>query len=215
MADAIPQWFNILAIVYQIVSFLVAGAISLLGYKAYKLIKEKKYLNFSIAFLFIMLSFVVLALTNILVYLNLDEAVNKIFAIINWGFIAYAVFTIAGFFLLVVLTFKVKDIKIISILSLGIVVALIFLPSLIFLPFVKIFHIILLILALLLSYYFYKNCREKKTANSKLVFCAFIAMMISHMFHLASGSSQVVFVMGNTILVLGYILLLVTLLRFK
>jgi hypothetical protein len=209
MADAIPQWFNILAIVYQIVSFLVAGAISLLGYKAYKLIKEKKYLNFSIAFLFIMLSFVVLALTNILVYLNLDEAVNKIFAIINWGFIAYAVFTIAGFFLLVVLTFKVKDIKIISILSLGIVVALIFLP------FVKIFHIILLILALLLSYYFYKNCREKKTANSKLVFCAFIAMMISHMFHLASGSSQVVFVMGNTILVLGYILLLVTLLRFK
>ena len=207
--SAIPEWFNVISIVYYIISFLVAGAISFLGYKAYKLIKEKKYLNFSIAFLFIMLSFVVYALTNLFVYLNLDKNPDRILAIINAGFVAYALFTIAGYFLLVILTFKVRDIKIIAILTAGIAAALALLP------FVKIYHVVLLILALLLSYFFYKNCREKKTTNSKLVFAAFLAMTVSHVIHVISGSSAILFAAGNTILVLGYILLLIALLRFK
>ena len=203
------QWFNIVSIVYHAISFITAGAISFLGYKAYRLLKEKKYLNFSIAFLFIMLSFIVLALTNFLVYLNLSAGAERIMGIVNTGFIAYALLTICGFFLLLILTFRIRDIKIISILSVGIVAALAVLP------FVNMFHLILLVITLLLSYHFYKNCREKKTANAKIVFCAFAAMMLSHIFSLASGTNEVIYVVGNTLLVTGYMLLLIAILRLK
>jgi hypothetical protein len=211
--SGIPQWFNVISIVYHIISFLVAGAISYLGYKAYRLIKEKKYLNFSVAFFFIMLSFVVLALTNLIVYLNLDKSVAILTGIISSGFIVYSLLTIGGFFLLVILTFKIKDIKLIAILTAAIIAALVFFD------FIKIFHLILLLLALLLSYFFYNNCMEKKTTNSKLVFFAFLAMMVSHVFHIVSSyvmaASTLIYVMGTTLLVLGYILLLIALLRFK
>lgn len=204
-----PQWFNIVSTFYHLISFLVAGAITLLGYKAYKLMKSKKYLNFALAFFFITLSFIVLAITNILVYFNLGTEIFRIFSIINIGFIIYALLTIAGFFLLVMLTFKVKDVKIIAILAVGMIAALALLP------FIKTFHTILLALTLLLSYCFYENCKRKKTVNSKLVFSAFILMMTSHIFSLASGANELIFIIGNTVLVIGYTLLLITILRFK
>jgi len=209
MLTTSSQWFNIISTVYHIISFFVAGAISLLGYKAYKLLKEKKYLNFAVAFFFIMLSFVVLAVTNLLVYFNLGANVAKIVGIINWGFVIFTLLTICGFFLLVLLSFKINDIKIISIVSIIIV------TSLILFDFIKMFHLILLLFSLLLSYHFYKNCREKKTTNSKLVFLAFTAIMISHIFSIASGANELIFAIGSTILVFGYILLLTTLLRLK
>lgn len=211
--SSVPQWFNVISIVYHLISFIVAGAIAYLGYKAYRLIKERKYLNFGIAFFFIMLSFVVLALTNLVVYLNLDKSAAVLSSIISSGFIAYALLTMGGFFILVLLTFKVKDIKIIAIITAGLIAALVFFD------FIKIFHLVLLVLALLLSYYFFKNCMEKKTTNSKLVFLAFLSMTISHVFHIASSyimaANDVIYVIGSTILVLGYILLLIALLRFK
>jgi len=209
MLTSSPQWFNIISTVYHVISFLVAGSISLLGYKAYRLLKEKKYLNFAVAFFFITLSFIVLALTNLVVYLNLGTDAARILGIINGGFIIYALLTMVGFLLLVVLSYKIKDVKIISIISIVMIAALILFD------FIKMFHLILLLLAFLLSYHFYKNCREKKTINSKLVFAAFTAMFVSHIFHLASGSSEVIYAIGSTALVFGYILLLATLLRFK
>lgn len=209
MAIAPSHWFNVIATVYHLISFIVSGAISFLGYKAYKLAKEKKYLNFSIAFLFITASFIVLALTNLFVYLNLNAEPATLLGIINWGFIIYSLFTICGFFLLAILTFKIRDIKLISILSIGIVAALALLP------FISMAHVILLILALLLSYHFYNNCAERKTANSKMVFAAFTLMAVSQVFSLASGTSEIIFITGETFLVAGYILLLMVLLRFK
>ena len=210
---AIPGWFNVISSVYNIISFLVAGAISFLGYKAYKLLKDKKYLNFSISFLFITLSFIVFMLTNLLVYINLGAGAVKILNIINWGFISYALLTVAGFFLLVLLTFKIRNIKFISLLSLAIIAALIF--SDFIMTFIQMFHIILFALTLALSFHYYKNCTEKKTTNSKLVFSAFSLIMISHIFSFASGANEVIFAIGNTVLVLGYILLLATILRLK
>lgn len=209
MIIASNQWFDVMSIVYYLLSFFVAGAISFLGYKAYKLIKENKYLNFAIAFLFIMLSFVVQALTNLFVYLNISSGMGVISSIVNYGFIAYALFTILGFFILVLLTFKINDVKVIAILTLGLIAALVLFN------FIIMFHWILLVLALLLSYYFYKNCRQRKTTNSKLVFAAFLMIAISHIFHIASGTNEIIYVIGNTLLVLGYILLLITILRFK
>ena len=206
---AVPQWFNILSTVFHLISFIAAGGITLLGYKAYQMMKVNKYLHFSISFLLITISFVIMGLTNLILYLNLDRSVATISSIISMGFVLYAIFTIAGFLLLTVLTFKIRDVKIISIFTIGIIAALIFLP------FIKIFHVILLILTLLLSYYFYSNCKKKKTMNAKLVFSAFTVMMLSHVFHLASGTSEVIFAIGNTLLVAGYIILLITLLRFK
>lgn len=203
-----PQWFNIISACYHLISFIVAGAITILGYKAYKLVKAKKHLNFALAFFFITLSFIVLAITNLLVYFNLTH-ILKVASIINTGFIIYALLTIAGFFLLVMLTFRIKDAKIWSILAVGIIAALVFLP------FIKTFHTILLLLTLLLSYCFYENCKKKKILNSKLVFAAFTLMMISHIFSLASGSNELIYIIGNTVLVAGYTLLLITILRFK
>lgn len=204
-----PQWFNILSSVYHLVSFLIAGAITLLGYKAYKLFSTKKYLHFAVSFLFITLSFIVVGLTNLIVYLKIDSTASTIFSIINYGFMLYVILTIIGFFLLAILTFKIKDFKIISIFSIGMIAALIFLP------FIRMFHVILLVLTLLLSYYFYNNCRQKKKLTAILVFSAFMLMMLSHVFHLASSTSEVIYLVGNSFLVAGYILLLVTLLRFK
>lgn len=216
MITVSPQWFNIISTVYNAVSFIVAGAIFLLGWKAYKLIKEKKYLHFAVSFFFIMLSFVVMALTNLIVYLNLGANVSMLLGIINAGYITYALLTIVGFLLLVILSFKIKDVKLIVLISIVLAAAL-----LVF-DFIMMFHLILLLLALMLSYHFYKNCVQKKTTNSKLVFAAFTSMMMSHIFHMASASSyisagtgEVIYVIGSTILVAGYIILLAALLRFK
>jgi len=208
MANA--DWFDVLATLFYIFSFIVSALISSFSYKVYKLTKEKKFRNFSIAFLFITLSFVVQAATNLIIYFNLQKGSDFILAAINNGFTGYALLTIAGFFLLALLSLKITDIKVISLVAVLIIVALFVSPA-----FIVAFHLILLALLAFLTFNFYKNCCEKKSLNSKTVFMAFLFMTFAHIFHLAGRYTAPVFIAGNIIQFIGYLALLIAILRVK
>ena len=206
---ALGNWFDILATIFYVFSFIVAGLISALGFKAYKITKEKKFRNLSIAFLFITLSFVVQALTNLIVYFNLQEG-EFILSAINSGFVIYALLTIVGFFLLAILTLKLKDAKIIILAAAAIPAALFFSPN-----FIIAFHAILLALLILIIFKSYQNCCAKKSLSPKIVLAAFLLMAIAHIFHIAGSSAEPLFITGSIVQFAGYFALLIAILRVK
>lgn len=207
---AFGNWFDVLATLFYIFSFAVAGLITAFSYKAYKLTKEKKFRNFSIAFLFITLSFVVQALTNLVIYLNLQKGNDFILYAINSGFTAYALLTIAGFFLLAVLSLKLADAKVITLLAALVIIVLFLCPS-----FIMAFHSILLALLVFIVFNAYKNCCGKKSMTPKIVFMAFLLMTVAHIFYIAGRYIAPVFITGDIIQFAGYFALLIAILRVK
>ena len=203
-------WFRILATIFYIFSFIVSALISSFAFRAFKLTKEKKFRNFSIAFLFITLSFVVQAITNLIVYFSLDKGNDFILQAVNSGFMAYAFLTVAGFFLLAILSLKIKDLKIIALLAALILIGLAISPS-----FITAFHFILFAVLTTISFNAYKNCCEKKSIGSKAVFLAFLFMAVSHIFYIAGTYSEPVFIAGDIIQFAGYLMLLIAILRVK
>lgn len=203
-------WFDILATLFYLFSFIVSALIASFSYKYYKLTKEKKFRNFSIAFFFITLSFVVQALTNIVIYFGLNKGSQFISAAINNGFTVYALLTIAGFFVLAILSLKITDIKVISLLAALTLISLFISPS-----FLVAFRIILLILLAFITFNFYRNCCEKESFSSRIVFTAFLLMTFAQVFYISGRYIGLIFIAGNIIHFLGYLALLIAILRFK
>ncbi|MEM4336578.1 MAG: hypothetical protein QXG86_01070 [Candidatus Woesearchaeota archaeon] len=201
--------FNIMSTFLYIFSFIVSALICSFSYKAYKITKEKKFRNFLFAFGFITLSFVTQTITNIFVYINLKSGLD-ISYFVNKGFIIYAFLTIVGFFILAVMSLKIKDIKMISLLASIIFIFIIYSKA-----FIVAFRVVTLLLLTFITFTFYKNYYEKKTGNSMLVFFSFLLMTISQFFYIGGRFNEIIFIIGNAFLFIGYVLLFVTILRFK
>ena len=222
-----PDWFHGFDIFLELFSGIVAMLIALAGYRAYKLVRDKKYFYFSAAFVFITLSFLARAFTTLyFVFSNLDNVPGAgvaqslgqpLFGATNIfvaGRFIYVLLVLFAYLILLLLSMRTADRKtdrrLIALLSIFVVLfsALSYTSALAF-------HLVALVFLVFITANFLNNYREKKSAATKLIFLAFAAMTVECLLWLLASynCNSIVMVSAYIARALSYVFLLSALLR--
>lgn len=189
--------------------------------KIYKIVKDKNYKFFSLAFLAVAISFAFKILSNFTILNRVQiRGANFIYIvftqfrymeIINFiSFILYKSFLLLGFLILFLIVTKTEDKEKIFFFVYLSIIAILF-----SIYFNFVFHITLVFLMLFLTLHFYENYKDHKRVNSLLVFVAFLIILISHIFFIFSDMYSLFYVIGEGLLLIGFLSLLVNQIKIK
>ena len=209
-----PQWFYSVIALIEILGIMTAFSISYLGYKAYKLMKDKRMLFFTLGFLFIGLNSAAHAALNLI--LNFNFA-NVLLANRNHYLLLGGLFGIYYFFIVAVMLAYTSFIIMYSKLEKKDIIFFLFLLTFLIGTFLfRSYYQFNLMSAVLLGFvvfYTGKNYFKKKSTNAFLVFASFTLMTLSHILVLAENLWSFVYLLRYLFLLIGFILLLSMMLR--
>ena len=215
-----PSWFYGIDSIIDLVSILVSLLISYLSYRTYRYISERKYLHFSIAFFFVAVAFISKILARLPVYSKelhvqtvglvtvTTQVVEKVSWINQFSISISRFLMLLAFMLLVVVSLKIHDKKIITLLIYFLVISTTFVSQ----SYI-IFHITLLLLLATLFINYRENYLKKRFKNAKLVMNTFLIILISEVFFLFGGFKPYIYVVGEIVQLLGYMLLLFAIIK--
>ncbi len=200
---------------------LVAFLIAYQSNKVYKLIREKNYQFFSWAFLSIGIAFIAkifanLTITHKVVFqqanfiISITRELQEMQLINFFGFILYKIFLLIGFlilFLIVTKTNKKEDVILYSYFAVITVLFSIY--------FNFVFHLALIIILTALTIHFYNNYKKSNSSRGFKVYLAFLFILISHAVDLFYGLHIFVYLVGEILVFIGFIILLVNHTRVK
>ena len=111
-----PAWFETYGIIFEIIFILITGLIALRSYRAYKLIKKKELLTFTLSFGLFCLAFFTQFIINLLIVLNkqskdhllsplntLNTVITSNFQLSSMCYFFFSLFTICGLLLFIYL----------------------------------------------------------------------------------------------------------------
>lgn len=199
-----PYWFRGIDAFFGLGYILVTLLIAAMSYKAYKVTEEKKYSYFSAAFALMSLSFLVYSVLNIALTMHLSNALTALLTDFDYGFLLHMIFMFAALTLLLVVTLKIEQKKVIILLF-----TLMLLFSIFSYQYYIKFHLISFLLLFFLGHQFYTNYLEKKNFNAKLVFISFYLLACAQVFFLAMVYFNPIFyVVADILQLLGFGVLL-------
>ncbi|MCK4521275.1 MAG: hypothetical protein KAU20_01785, partial [Nanoarchaeota archaeon] len=191
-----PIWFLGMDLIFHLIVIIISLLIVFYSYKCYKLIKERTYLYFALAFLSISIAFFSKIFAGLIIYGRmlrqtiignpalLAAAYNKLYASRTiWtnyvGFLIYVFLMLSAFMIIFLIASKIKlkDKKIIATSFYFVIITTILS--------MKMFYALYATLAVLLGsiiVYYYKNYKQKKSRSSMFVFLAFVFIFISQFF---------------------------------
>jgi hypothetical protein len=177
-----PLWFHGIDIFLEVFSALAAVMISIVGYKAYKLTCDKKYMYFSTAFVFITLSFIARALTIGTVLLQFTNggstmgaggpSFNLLEAIFGTGRFFYFLLVLFAFLILLALSMKIERKSVLFLLN----IFMILFAATAFSSSPMIFYLASLVLLIFISAQYIANYKKKQTRATLLTAIAFSFM---------------------------------------
>ena len=181
---------NSIYIALEAFSVIAAILISILGYRAYKLTKEVKYLYFALAFAFITLSFVARAVTMGSVLFEINEiahggssaSFNEVENIFSAGRFAYFILVLGAYSILFALSQKITNKRLLAIL--GIFMVLFSTSAFAAMP--VMFYIVSLVLLAFVAWQYRDNYVSKRKTSTFLTFTAFVLMMLETLMALVS-----------------------------
>jgi hypothetical protein len=211
-----PTWFQGYDLMIELLCFFVTFIISIYAYRIFRLIKEGRYLYFSLAMFFIAGAFFVRilaygALFFIFQPISISSAheivrnATRINLLTTLGILIPIVLMLAAFMVLIAVNMKIKDKKLISLLF-----VLSFICSLMgaFLHQVW-FYIISFVLLFYISHYFYNNYLQKRNANALLVLIAFSLFTISQGLFALSVLIKLAYVFAEIVQLISFVILLI------
>jgi|GEM_PF-3666931 len=110
-----PAWFHGIDALVTLVFCIVTGIVMLQGYRAYRFFKDERYRLHSLGFFFLSASYLLIALTHLLVAVEEAEQemmfgkMVEIKTIIWTGFTLHALLFVAGLTFLLILYLKIQD----------------------------------------------------------------------------------------------------------
>ena len=113
-----------------------------------------------------------------------------------------------AFLILVLVSLKIKDKKMIVLL----IYLLIISTTLVSASYV-VFHVTLLIMLAILFLSYRKNYLKVKSLNAGMVMYSFLALLVSQVFFIFDGLVENFYVIGESIQVIGYLILLVAIMK--
>jgi len=215
-----PTWFYGIDYIFDLVSVIVGLLISYFSYKTYRYTSQKKYFYFSASFFFVALAFISKILATIPVYskeLKVEEVglvtvtshiINKVTWINALGVSIARLIMLFAFLILVLVSLKIKDKKIIALLMYFLVIS----TTLVSASYI-VFHITLLLMLGILFLNYRRNFLKVKSSNAKMVMYSFFALLVSQIFFIFEGGVKHFYVIGETIQLVGYLILLVAIVK--
>src|SRR3989344_1056589 len=199
----------------ELVSLIMSFAVGYTAYRIYKITGEKLYLHFSLAFIFITLGFLVRAFINAGVYFGrkdvIEIAINTPVLTVHKALsLVYLMLMISAYLILIIITFRIQDAHLVSMMGLFAIVAVI--AS--YYKFI-IFPILSFLLLLYLVAHYYHGWSQKHTKYQLRTLWGFmiicLAQLLFPLVYLGSRyafEGQEFFVAGTVIQCIGYGVLL-------
>lgn len=212
-----PSWFSGIDSLFELVTVIVTMLIAIYAHKIYKLTQEKKYRFFSYSFLLISISYIIKILMDVSVYYPTTKIVKiGILTVVTHTFERLDAFYSIGYFVLRFLLLlgllgiflvleKREDWK-----SAFLLIYLAFVSALFGNYLYHVFHITTSLFLLLIFVYYHNNYMNYKSKNSFFVASSFFLIFVSQLIFIALSLHPVLYVVGESIQLLGYLLLLFT-----
>ncbi len=198
-----PQWFQGYDILFNIVFAVVTLFIAILSYKAKMVTKEKKYSFFGSAFLLIAIAHLIFV-----VFALLRDYVGFLIEPFDFIFLIHILLMLLAYTILLIVILKIENKKITSLIFALILLMVLFSYQ----YFIK-FHIISFVLLVFLTWQFFRNYQNKRNINTKFVYVSFFLLACSHIFFAAIQTSVALYVAGEVLQLIGFILLFFMLMR--
>ena len=197
-----PYWFRGVDAVFGLIYILVTLLIAALSYKAYQVTQEKKYSYFSIAFALMSFAFLIYSATTLALTTHVSNMLSDVLTQFDFAFLMHMMFIFAAYTLLLVVTLKIEQKKVIILLF-----SLMTLFTLFSYQYYIKFHIISFLLLFFLGHQFYTNYLENKNKNAKLVFVSFYLLTCAQVFFLVMIYQPIFYVVADVLQLLGFSLL--------
>ena len=233
-----PVWFFGYDSIAEIISMVILFIIGFYARKIYLLTQEKKYKHLSLTFMLLGIAFFAKSLTTWIIYREWVEhelyigKIIELYTLYNFGYLLHVLLSLAAYMLLLLLFWDIKDRRVVSLFLVFIVIAALFASK----AYIS-FHIISFILLCYLTWEFWKNAhrmrkaqqpvkrsaRQSRTSAKEqqakthlqtpyMVFGAFLIITLSQLVFLFMTGTPVLYVAGEVVQLIGYLLLLATLL---
>tara|TARA_Y100000310_G_C20595332_1_gene770213 strand:+ start:211 stop:915 length:705 start_codon:yes stop_codon:yes gene_type:complete len=210
-----PDWFLNNDVLIGIVSFMVLFLLFLFAVKSYALNKKKSILYLGVGFFLIALGELSTILTKFVLYYDTNvtqqigkvvmttQLINTVDIFYSIGFFFQKFLTLSGLYLI----YKIPSEKKLTgesllILYLLLIIAL-FSTSMFY-----VYHLTALAILVLIVRYYYKNYKEKKLVNTKILLIAFLLLALSQAIFLLSAMNNF-YVTAQGIQLVSYITLFV------
>lgn len=220
-----PKWFNGVDVVFECISVVVLILIAAYSLKLYKFNKNKNFKDFAIAFFIIGAAFLAKILTNITVYYNVLETFDigllsftissykssSIFY--NMGYFFYRLLILVGLYLFITIIDKRETNSLFMIYFIAV--------TTIFSTWnYYIFHATAFLFAGYIAYIYFKSYKQKvcelcdkRVNNIKYPLLAFLVITLSNAIFIFSRINGYIYVIGEYIQLIGYIILLYAFIR--
>ncbi len=210
----VPNWFLGYDILFELLFILITFFVSLYAFKVYQLSGEEKPKLFAAAFLFISLGYFVQMIMNSIFFFFLKDLIftpyqaYRILLIYSVSMYAYTFILLTGLVVLVYMTFGIKRKSVfILLLLMSLMILMVSVQKLFS------FYVLSSIISLFVVVYFFKNYGRARTINSLLVFVGFSLILMSYLLFIFSTRIHLYYFLGHFAKLIGYILILINLLR--
>ncbi len=211
MFSSVAEFVLIDAILYLFCA-IVAFAVSVFSYRAYKVSKEKNFMLFALGFFVLAIGIVARSIGNIAVFENITQcffsnicgALEKSFYIINLVAVAFTLYAY-NLFIFVYSKVKAKVLMLLAFIETSAIALLLFKTLW--------FHVIAAVLVLFLIFLAARTVKRNKNINSLFVLLAFILLCASHIFFSINNLTMVY--LGHASEFLSFLFFFIMLLRVK
>lgn len=204
----LPNWFFTYSVIFEIIFALITGFVAFYAFKVYLLCKQNESKLLSMGFAFISASYILWAIVNLSLIDRLSSGISavELSNIVSLGMIG--VYTHIFLFIIGLLTvtytnLKVNNAKVYSLILLLSILALFmtdskgsayYILATIFFGYIAATH---------LSSYI-----KNRNSKSLIILIAFALLFISHIYFIFAARSYMYYVIGHSVSLAGYILIL-------
>jgi len=208
-----PQWFFGYDVVLELLFAVITLLVSYYAWKIYKVSEERNLRLFSMAFLFIALSYIIQSILNFVILERLDDDIagminiQSVYLLNLFGIYMHAILFLVGLLILTYVALKIYSLRTFVLLILLVFSALYFSPYKTFL----LFFISTLLLGFIV-YYYLTNYWNNRKATTLLVLIAMILLFIGYIHFIFATENSMYYVIGHFMELAAYILVLINLL---
>ncbi|MBW3010898.1 hypothetical protein KY326_01625 [Candidatus Woesearchaeota archaeon] len=213
-----PEWFYNIDSIFEFVTVIVAILVAVYSYKCFRLSRDQKYKWFSLSFAGIAAGFLAKIMTNFTLYHEVVKTKAVGLLVLTSRYVQRDIFFLStttffyhllillgllGLYLCIYKSYKQKQ-------DIFILLFLAFISTVGSHYRYQVFHITAAVLLFFIFRHFYKNYLKKMTKNTLLVALAFCLLLISQILFTFIGLDPQLYVIGEVIQLVGFVLLLAT-----
>ena len=211
-----PEWFYGTAAVFEFIVMLITLFIAVYSFRIYFIVNDRKYLYFTLAFLFIAASFFIRAVTDYMASTHLIGRMPNVVAAVSTvatvpqlhslGYLAHVFLMFAGFMILVAIFLRIHSVMILSLLFIFIIVLTALSQSKYYA-----FHITLIVMLIYIVLHLLRNYVSRRKLSPFLVLYSMACLLVAQIFFMFVFADKLYYVIGHIIQMAGFLLLLFSL----